>query len=93
LGSFRRIRDRVSEYNTNEAIGVRYVVDLSLEPVNAPQAGFDAARKVARAIAKTATGIIEDPQSGLFDVALSAAQLKTKGAGIAPAVLPKAKRK
>ena len=91
--SSRPVLDDLPFGVTERLPGVRYVVDLSLEPVSASQAGFDAARKVARAIAKTATGVIEDPQSGLFDVAVSAAQLKTNGAGIAPAILPKTKRK
>ena len=44
--------------------GVAFVVDLSLQPINAPRAGHQALRKIATAIAREAHGAIEDPQAG-----------------------------
>jgi hypothetical protein len=69
-------------------LGVQYVADLSLEPISAPPEGFAAAWKVARAIAKIAQGVIEDPQQGSFE-ALPIAQ-RTGAIGAPP---PPAKRK
>jgi hypothetical protein len=44
--------------------GVAFVVDVSLQPINAPRAGQQALRKIATAIAREAHGAIEDPQAG-----------------------------
>jgi hypothetical protein len=49
--------------------GIRYVVDLSLEPGDAPSAGINALWRVAHRIAKLAQGVIEDPQSDSLAVA------------------------
>ena len=43
--------------------GIAHQVDLSLEPIDAPAAGKAAIWMAARAIAKAAHGVIEDPQT------------------------------
>ncbi len=48
--------------------GIQYLVSLSLEPMGAPAAGRSAAWKMARSIAKSARGVIEDPQEGTTEL-------------------------
>lgn len=54
----RRILDDIPHEVSSKLDGVHYIVDLSLEPIDAPAAGETAARKVARAIAETTMGVI-----------------------------------
>lgn len=42
--------------------GIQVRVDLSLEPIDAPKAGRTAVWKIAREIARSSLGVIEDPQ-------------------------------
>lgn len=44
---------------------LKYVVDLTLEPISAPEAGHCALWQAAGTIAEEADGVIEDPQSGV----------------------------
>jgi hypothetical protein len=48
--------------------GIEHVVDLSLEPIDAPHAGKTAIWKVARTIAKSSRGVIEDPQEDVVEL-------------------------
>jgi hypothetical protein len=48
--------------------GIEHVVDLSLEPIDAPSAGQTAIWKVARTIAKASRGVIEDPQEDAVEL-------------------------
>lgn len=43
--------------------GIRYLIELNLEPLAAPPAGYALLRRAARAIARQAHGVIVDPQS------------------------------
>jgi hypothetical protein len=58
------IPDQVAE----QLPGIRYQVDFTLEPVQAPQKAKTAAWKAARIIAKAGHGVIEDPQEGSVEL-------------------------
>lgn len=62
------VPEEIPEAVTEQYTGIQHVVDLSLEPSSAPPAGMNALWSVARRIAKTAQGVIEDPQSGSLEV-------------------------
>jgi hypothetical protein len=48
--------------------GIRYLVELSLEPIGAPAAGKATLTKLAKQIARSAHGVIEDPQAGTIEL-------------------------
>ena len=48
--------------------GIQHLVEIGLEPIHAPKAGLTAAWKIARAIAASAHGVIEDPQEDALEL-------------------------
>jgi hypothetical protein len=48
--------------------GIQHVVHLTLEPIDAPEAGFKALRKAAKTIAKASRGVVLDPQAGSVEL-------------------------
>lgn len=55
--------------DVNAAVpGVRFLTELSLEPIDSPKAGMALLRKVAGAIARQARGVVFDPQEDTIEV-------------------------
>ena len=48
--------------------GIQHVVHLTLEPIDAAEAGFKMLRKAAKAIAKASRGVVLDPQTESVDL-------------------------
>jgi hypothetical protein len=48
--------------------GIRFLTELSLEPIHAPRAGMTLLRKVAGSVARQARGVVFDPQEDTIEV-------------------------
>jgi hypothetical protein len=44
--------------------GIRYLTEINLEPLGAPQSGHDLLRKIVNRMAKDSHAVVEDPQQG-----------------------------
>jgi len=62
------LAEDVPEEVSEKLPGIQHLVEVTLEPIHAPKVGKTAAWKAARAIAKAARGVIEDPQEDAIEL-------------------------
>ena len=69
VGSSQAVLPEDIPPNVNAALpGLRFLTELSLEPIDAPKAGLALLRKVAGAIARQARGVVFDPQEDTIEM-------------------------
>lgn len=79
-GPFEADPEDIPQEVHQDVPGARFLTELSIEPISAPSSALALGRKIARAVATAARGVVEDPQEDTITKGRRVRRLEALGA-------------